>query len=441
MIHKLTIPGTIIHIDTKDETRLLELFRRFGNARRRAYMLKQRGVSKAEIERLLQEQIGINSRYVKDAYHSIENLPSHVSFGGFKLQRLHEAGKISAEEYRNRRNSLIISRGDRTKHGNLNTRIVTINGRLTLRINLPPEYKSSENRWIYAELFIPKKYVEHYECLFNRESKLPYTIVIKRRNNTKQYDIGIVVQVGTEEPELKLEKVRRVMALDINAGHVDFAVADERHAFAVGKINCHEVQYAPANKTKNLLYKSANKIRNIATHYGASVVYGRLSTWKFRGNRRANRKVKRIPHHKLGFILEYKCGARKRSEAYTTKLGERISPIVGLDVHKSSAAVFALKVLRYEVFREWMGNLFPSSCSSSNEAIPVGAVSDEGNGSPRHRLRSGSGLTALRQAQGLMHNEVASKCNGGYSATPGSGGLSFLESLKTNLPCLDVRVC
>jgi IS605 OrfB family transposase len=438
MSKKLTIPSAITRITPEEETQLLDLFRRFGNARRRAYMLYQRGASKAEIERLLQEQIGINSRYAKDAYNSIEYLPPHVTFGGFKLQKLRETGKISAEEYRNRRNALIISRGDKTKCGNLNARMITnTDGRFVLRINVPPDNRASECRWIYPEIFIPDKYVEHYGHLL--KGKTPYTVLLKRKDNEKRYDVRIVIEVTTQECMLK--EIKRVMALDVNAGHIDFAVADKVRVLAIGKINCHEVQYVSASKTSNLLHKTANKIWNIAEHYGARVVYGKLSTSKFKTNHKTNRKVGRIPHHKLGSILEYKCGAMKRSEANTTKIGEKVSPIVGLDVHKCSATAFALKVLHYEGFRELIGNLFPISCSSSDETIPRGALLNEGNGSPRRRLSVGSGLTALHPDQLLVHDEVAIRGNGGYSIAPGIRGLSFMESLKTSLPVLDVRIC
>lgn len=420
---RLAIPATIVRIIPSDEARLEKLLRSFGNARRGAYMLKQRGVAKSEIERGLQEQLGINSRYAKDAYHSIENLLPHVTFGGLKLQRLRETGKVTSEEYRKRRNSLVISRGDRTKHGNLNARILREDGRLTLRINVPPEDRMSE-RWIYPEIFIPEKYLERYGHLL--DGKLPYTIVIKRKDNNKGYDVRVVVEV----PDGKKPEPKRVVALDINAGHLDFAVAEPERVLAIGKINCHEVQHASTNKTNNLLHKTANKIRNIAKHYGAKVVYGKLNTQRFKANRRANRKVKRIPHYKLGSILNYKCGAKRRSEAYTTRLGEKLSPLVGLDVHKCAAIAFALKVLDYEAFK----NL----CSSSDE-IPRGVASNEGDGSPRRWLSTGSGLTALHQAQGLVHDEVLA--DGGYSEIPGIRGLSFVESLKTDLPYFNVRIC
>ena len=68
---KITIPGALVRIDPRDEVRLEELYRRFGNARRRAYVLKQRGVEKAEIEWILQIQMKLNSRYAKDAYRRL----------------------------------------------------------------------------------------------------------------------------------------------------------------------------------------------------------------------------------------------------------------------------------------------------------------------------------------------------------------------------------
>ena len=331
-------------------------------------------------------------------------------------------GKISKEEYTKRRNSLVISRGDKTKGGNLNARIVRENGKLTLRINVPPEAGMS-GRWIYPEIFIPEKYLKRYGHLL--DGKSPYTVVFKRKNDGRGYDARIIVKMP-EEPK---PEPKRVMALDVNAGHVDFSVAERERVVAIGRINCHEVQHASANKTNNLLHAAANKIKHIAEHYCAKVVYGKLNTNKFKANRGANRKVKRIPHHKLGLILKYKCGARKRSEAYTTELGEKISPLVGLDVHKCAAAAFALKVLDYESFK---------ALRSSSDEIPRGVASDEGVGSPRRWLSTGSGLTASHQAQSLVRDEVLA--DGGYSEIPGIRGLSFLESMKTDLPCLRVKI-
>ena len=61
---------------------------------------------------------------MKDAYATIEHLPPHATFGGLNNQRLREKGKITREEYKKRRNSIIYARGDKTKAGNLNLRLL-----------------------------------------------------------------------------------------------------------------------------------------------------------------------------------------------------------------------------------------------------------------------------------------------------------------------------
>lgn len=83
---KITIPGFIYEIREDDREELEKLLFKFGSARRRAYRLNQKGLSKAEIEKLLQGELELNSRYVKDAYWFVKDLPSHVTFGGLKTQ-------------------------------------------------------------------------------------------------------------------------------------------------------------------------------------------------------------------------------------------------------------------------------------------------------------------------------------------------------------------
>ena len=112
---------------------------KFGKARRRAYSLRRKGYTKSEIEKILRDEIGLNSRYIKDAYHSVKDLPHHVTFGGLKNQRLREKGKISKEEYHRRRNSIVISRGEKSKNGNLNMRLDL--ERMELRINTGEDRK------------------------------------------------------------------------------------------------------------------------------------------------------------------------------------------------------------------------------------------------------------------------------------------------------------
>ena len=94
----ITLPGALISL--ADTQALDDLMRRFGNARRRAFSMKRKGVKTPSIETILQQEIGLNSRYIKDAYYSIKHLPYNTTFGGLKNQRLREKGKITKDEYR-----------------------------------------------------------------------------------------------------------------------------------------------------------------------------------------------------------------------------------------------------------------------------------------------------------------------------------------------------
>ena len=96
----ITLPGAITAL--ADTQAIDDLMRQFGNARRRAFSMKRQGVAIPSIETILQREIGLNSRYIKDAYYSVKNLPYNTTFGGLKNQRFREQGKITKEEYKKR---------------------------------------------------------------------------------------------------------------------------------------------------------------------------------------------------------------------------------------------------------------------------------------------------------------------------------------------------
>jgi IS605 OrfB family transposase len=404
---KLTIPCFIRGLNDDVE----RLMFKFGNARRRAYAMKQKGVGELEILRQLRRETGLPSRYVYSAYDTIKGLPPHVTFGGLELQRLREKGKIPKEEYRLRRNNLLACLGQAHFKGNLCLRV---EGN-SLRVNVAPR------RWIYLPLQIPRRYEGYRKYL---DGSKPYMVLLRRRDDGSGYDVRITVEV--EAPEIPEPK--RVMALDLNAGHIDFAVVnkDSLRPVAFGRINCHKLLSSRKGKNRAVVYKTVRKIGNIAKHYNAEVVVGRLRTMSTR-SRRANRKIHRMSQYKLRQVMRYKLplsGVRfsERSEAQTSKVGEKLSKPLGLDIHKASAYAFAIKAIDYHTF-----------------AFLRGAPLDEGDGSPRRWLSGGSGLTAPHQTQGLVRDEVLS--DGGYPEIPGIRGLSFLESLKTGLPCLRVKIC
>jgi IS605 OrfB family transposase len=188
-----------------------------------------------------------------------------------------------------------------------------------------------------------------------------------------------------------------------------------------------------------------DKIGNIARHYDADVVTGRLNTSKFRSkrNKKSTRKIRQMPQYKFRQLLKSKLTRRgikvtEYSEAYTSKGGVKLASFLGLDVHKCAALLFALKVINYSFFKELV-------------AFLVGIPSNEGTGSLRRKRKRENGLTAPGQDGWKRILTTRSRVkfwaammlflrNGGYSVIPGSWGFSFVESLKSTFAFHPLKV-
>jgi len=375
---------------------------KFGNARRRAYSMKWKGIDRLEIIRQLNREVKIPSFYNVTAYDTIKPLPPHIAFGGKKLQELREKGKISREEFHRRRNNILACRGEALKKGNRCLRIIGDKIRVTV----------GYHQWIWIPIFIPKKYQRYL-----RDSEA-YTVLLKRRTDGRGYNAKITV--NREEPQF--HEPKRKMAIDINSGHVDFAVINkvDLKPVAFGKVNCPELVYAKKGKKRTQLHILVNKIGNVAKHYDAEVFCGKLKTLHSKGKKRANRKTYGMNQFAMRQIMSYKLPLKgviynEWSEGYTTKVGRILSKPLGLDVHKASAYAFAIKVTDYNLF-----------------TFLRGACTNEGDGSLSARLNGGSGPTVLHQALCLMHNELHS--NGcGEATSQLKVGTGDQESLQCNI--------
>ena len=397
---KVAIPAGI----NKSVPEIEDLMQKFGNARRRAYAMKWKGIDRLEIIRRLTRELNIPAYYILTAYDSVKALPPHATFGGLALQRLRERGKISKEEFHRRRDSLLACRGEARLSGNRCLRIIGDELRVTL----------GYHKWISVPIFIPKKYRRY----LRKDSA--YMVVLKRRPDGRGYNVRIVVDV--EEPEI--EEPRRVMALDINSGHVDFAVVEKQSLKPIvfGKFNCSEIVNARRGKKRILTHKLVNKIGNIARHYGAEVVAGKLRTLYRKGRKRVNRKVQGMSQFAMRQIMSYKLPLkgiryRERSEGYTSQIGSKLSRPLGLDVHKASAYAFAIKVIDYPSF-----------------TFLRGVRADEGDGILSTWLNGGSGLTALHQVRmNLMRDELLRAPARNEEATPNQGKGGGGNSLQNRI--------
>jgi IS605 OrfB family transposase len=353
---KFTVPAFVSGTHPEVE----RLIFAFENARRRAYVMKQKGIDRLSILRQLNREVRIPARYVSAAYDSIKGLPPHVTFGGKKAQQLRQRGKLTRAEYRRCRNRILACRGEKMQKGNLCLRLVDGH---TLRVNVGPA------KWVKLPIQIPKK----YRPLLR--SDRAYTVLLRRRMDMRGYDARITVDI--EEPEMK--PANRVMALDVNSGHVDFAVVDKAGLQPVvfGKVDCHELLDANKGKKRIILHRLVNKVANIAKHYQAEVVAGKLRSNYTNHRHRFNRRIQGMNQHRMRQIMRYKlpvkgCVFTELSENNTTTLRRKLSKSIGLDVHKAAAYAFAVKATDYPCFRSLLRDVtfLHEFCAYEEDGIP-----------------------------------------------------------------------
>jgi len=159
----ITIQAKLTFSSKEDEQAVADLMRRWSSCMRYAYNRLLEGSSRNTLKRELQGVFNLNSRYVDDAIMKAKSVlescrerdenPSKVIFGGRslfdKLKKRHINGKAYKklkQEWQERRKGNLYSRGDRSKKGNLNTRIEIYENGARLRINV------GERKYAYARI-------------------------------------------------------------------------------------------------------------------------------------------------------------------------------------------------------------------------------------------------------------------------------------------------
>ena len=272
----------------EDHKATLDLMRRFSAGVRYAYNRLLEGQPREELKRQdspLCAFFGLNTRYADDAVlkakatlDSAKELgenPRKVVFGGRglfdQLKRRHLSGKPLKRlkrEWREKRQGLLYSRGDRTKGGNLNLKLLVKEGALWLRINL------GDGSYVHA---LVKTRHPNLSALVERvHASLPYNVELSLKD-------GKIYAAFTWEEEpapLVATKENGVLALDVNSDpyHLALALVSpdgnlRRHL----TLSLEEVDRAPNRGAKELLlWKIAHQVVSLAEEHGVAVATERL---------------------------------------------------------------------------------------------------------------------------------------------------------------------
>ena len=272
----------------EDHKATLDLMRRFSAGVRYAYNRLLEGQTREALKREngpLRIFFGLNTRYADDAVMKAQAVldsarergedPRKVVFGGRKLfetlRRRHLSGKPLKElkrEWKEKRQGLLYSRGDKTKGGNLNLRFLVKEGALWLRINL--------GDGSYAHALVKTSHPNLSALVERVHASLPYNVELSLKD-------GKIYAAFTWEEEpapLVATKENGVLALDVNSDpyHLALALVSpdgnlKRHL----TLSLEEVDRAPNKGAKELLlWKIAHQVVSLAEEHGVAVATERL---------------------------------------------------------------------------------------------------------------------------------------------------------------------
>jgi len=315
----------------------------------------------------------LNSRYVDDAIMKAKSIkksceqkgenPKKVIFGGRelfeKLQKRHINGRAYGElqrEWQEKRKGTLYSRGDRSKKGNLNTRI-EIDGSLTkLRINV------GEKEYVYATIKPGWKvkggtYTDRNQLL-QAISTLgePYSVELKLKNSV------VYAYFTVEEifPKSEITKSNGVIGIDTNAypKHMAWAETDSSgQLLSYGEIPMPELESGSSSKREYYRWQYAHMIVQMAKDNQKAIVIEKLNI-KDKGKRGdfSGRKSRRIRHY-FGYrsLLEKVKLLAKREGVEVIEANPAYTSVIGMLKYAPQFMVSKDVAAAYVIARRGLG--------------------------------------------------------------------------------------
>jgi IS605 OrfB family transposase len=365
----IAIQAKLIFLNQEDKQIVLDLMRRWSSCMRFAYKRLLEGYDRKTLKRDLQGMFDLNSRYVDDAImkaigvlessRQLDNNPKKVIFGGRdlfkKLQKRHINGKEYQKlktKWQEKRKGNLYSRGDKSKKGNLNTRIEIKENGTFLRINV------GERKYVYTKIQAGYKKNKRREELLQeiRESNIPYSVELKLKNG----NIYAYFAIEEEYPKIKITKDKGVIAIDTNAypDNISWAETDEKgNLISYGSIPMPELASGNKDKKEYFRWQYAHEIVNIAKEKGKAIVIEGLEI-KDKGKRGdfSGRKSRRIRHNfSYKSLLSKIKTLAKREEIEVIEVNPSYTSIIGMLKYSPQYMITKDVAAAYVIARRGLG--------------------------------------------------------------------------------------
>ncbi|MTI83000.1 MAG: IS200/IS605 family element transposase accessory protein TnpB [Firmicutes bacterium] len=284
-----------------------------------------------------------------------------VVFGGKKLFLERCKGSITREEWREARSNRYLSRGDKTKGGNLNTRLYEIDGQIYL--DLAAEQVQTGRSVRYNRITVPIYLAHKPSKKTGKINGINYRqMVLDYLQTGGAYQVEILRREGKYYVHVTIEEeipvpynAIGVTGIDTNPDGLGMVMVDYLGQYRGSQwLGEGEWTYARSNRKDNLIGEMAKQAVTAAKSKGYAVAVEDL---KFKNDKSVTAKFNRMSH---GFIwskfLEYidRCAARegvpliKVKPAFTSVIGTlKYQHMYGLSTHQSASYVIARRGLEF----------------------------------------------------------------------------------------------
>lgn len=283
-----------------------------------------------------------------------------VVFGSRELFYRRCKGLISRQEWHDARNNRYLSRGDKTKGGNLNTRIFVKGDNIYLSIVTEPvkTEKSVRYKRIDVPIYIAHKPSKktgkingiNYKKLILDYIKTggAYQVEIVRKND--KYYIHITIE--EEVPESY--KAVNALGVDTNPDGIALTQTDYFGNFKCSKwLSQSDWNYTRSNKTKNLIGETAKEVVEKAKQESSTLVVENL---KFKDDRDVSSKFNRISHSFVwSTFLEMVERRAAREKVPIVKVKPAFTSIIGILKYQHQYGLSNHNAAAYVIARRGLG--------------------------------------------------------------------------------------
>jgi IS605 OrfB family transposase len=250
----------------------------------------------------------LNQRYIQDAVMKAKDInQEHALFGGKKNWKDMLSGLLPKKDWQATRDNEVYSRGDRSKQGNPNIRVISSPEGYRLRVGL-----SGPRQFLFFNLYIPEKFREQFELY-----KDCYDVRIKNKNG-KFY-----VMIGYEIPDTPIlyKLCNGAIGVDTNPDGLGTVNIDrEGNLISHEYLSSERLPFAKHDKRQHDVEALALQVVNKAILANKGIV---IEDLKFNDGKHGKKKFNRMRHN---FIYSQLLRAIERRAAKDGVEVKKINP-------------------------------------------------------------------------------------------------------------------